>query len=116
MKDTSALSQRIKARGLCQPKDEEAPAPTVFWDGRAMQLGVNGESSAHKKFTYKSGEAMIGFVEQPCTETSKLIAGDYRAINCASTSKEGQDWKPGNRYNCTVRNTVFLEVNTSILP
>lgn len=103
MDGTGALSARMKARGLCLPKDEEAPAPNVFWDGRAMHLGVSAQSSARKRFTYKSGEAMIGYVEQPCTETSKLIAGDYRAINCASITKEGQDWKPGNRYNCTVR-------------
>ena len=100
--DTAAFAARAKARGLCLPKDV-APDRTVVWDGRAMHLVGDGEAITRSKFTYKSGEKMVGFVEQPCTDSSKLIAGEYRSINCANITKEGQDWKPGNRYNCTVR-------------
>eukprot|EP00892_Ulva_mutabilis_P005725 jgi/Ulvmu1/3524/UM163_0005.1 len=101
MEASAAFSVRAKARGLCLPKADEVPDRTVVWDGRTMHLVGEGQTVIRSKFTYKSGEKMAGFVEQPCTESSKLIAGEYRAINQPNITKEGQDWKPGNRYTCT---------------
>lgn len=100
--EDSALSARIKARGLCPPAEDVAPAPGVVWDGRAMHMGTKSGSTIRPNFTYRSGEKMVGFVEQPCTETCKLISGDYRAINCPDITKTGEAWKPGNRYTATV--------------
>jgi hypothetical protein len=99
-----SFEARARARGLILPDTDKEVVPRrkVVWDGKAMHL-VEGDGSLERsRFTYNTGENMVGYVEQPCTESTKLLAGAYRFINAPNINKEGQDWKPGNRYTTAV--------------
>jgi hypothetical protein len=72
----------------------------VVWNGKALQIMNDGdELDRTAKFTYQCGYKMVGYIEVPTTASTKLIHGEYRAINTRAPTKEGCNWKPGCRYS-----------------
>lgn len=100
---TSDFEAVARARGLIVPSDPKPAIPgkkTVVWDGTAMQVVDDGaELDTASRFTYHSGEKMVGYTETPATASTKLIHGEHRAIDTPAPTKEGAAWKPGCRYS-----------------
>lgn len=87
---------------LLNEVNPEQPEGLPVWDGRAFVIKRPGAPDSGR-FTYTSGENMVGQTETPCASTTRLIGSRHRFVNAPDNSKEGYLWRPGNRYTNRVR-------------
>ena len=86
------------------------PKGLPVWNGRAFVLDKPDAASA-AKFTYTSGENMVGQTETPCASTTRLIGSRHRFVNAPDNSKEGYLWRPGNRYTNRVSSQPLIHAS-----
>ena len=108
----NAFESRANRRGLVLPDMTEPEQPPIAFNGHEYVLTESQKHGAGPRFTYCCGEAMVGQSEQPCCDTTKLVASRHRYINAPDNTKAGYLWAPGNRYTNRVRTSLWMSFVT----